>query len=436
MSNDRDYLLSLQAVRQNASKVFDAAKQGELNHFDYHPSRMVDVANFVTDVIKRDFGPDKFDTIPPHGRWQHFNVGDVQRISSLLEEWDKDGIENKTEVTRRILDLFFVSVLLDAGAGDHWRFKEPGFPGEEKYYNRSEGIAVASLHMFKAGAFVSKDATQSNQVDGEGLSSLTEEAFNEFFQISAENPMVGVASRVQLLNDVGASLLKLPEMFGESGRPGNLVDYLIKQAGGSTALNYEDLWSCLQQTLIPSWPKDRTSVDGEPIGDAWPLAVLVKKAEKDGNAQLRNTIQPFHKLTQWLAYSLMVPFVRLLGYTWTNAELGTGLPEYRNGGLFYDLGVLSLKKNTLEEGKKTSGEGLPAYDAASDVIVEWRAMTVALLDELHSIIGATFAKEGVSLSMAQMLEAGSWKSGRELAAKYRPDTKSSPILVIGDGTLY
>jgi hypothetical protein len=132
----------------------------------------------------------------------------------------------------------------------------------------------------------------------------------------------------------------------------------------------------------------------------------------------------------------MVPFVRLLGYTWTNAELGTGLPEYRNGGLFYDLGVLSLKEEILEDGKKASGEELPAYDAASDVIVEWRAMTVALLDELHSIIGTTFAKEGVTLTMAQMLEAGSWKSGRELAAKHRPDTKSSPILVIGDGTLY
>lgn len=213
-------------------------------------------------------------------------------------------------------------------------------------------------------------------------------------------------------------------------------DYLIKQADGSTIINYEDLWSCLQQVLIPSWPKDRTSVDGQPLGDAWPLAVLAKQAEKEGETRLRSTIQPFHKLTQWLAYSLMVPFVKLLGYTWTNAELGTGLPEYRNGGLFYDLGVLTLKENTLEEGKKTSGQELPAYDAASDVIVEWRAMTVALLDELHSIIGETFAKDGVTLTMAQMLEAGSWKSGRELAAKYRPNTKSSPILVIGDGTLY
>lgn len=58
---------------------------------------------------------------------------------------------------------------------------------------------------------------------GYGLERLTEESFNEYFQISPENPMVGVASRVRLLNDLGASLLQLPEIFGESGRPGNMV---------------------------------------------------------------------------------------------------------------------------------------------------------------------------------------------------------------------
>ncbi|KAI5459344.1 hypothetical protein BGZ63DRAFT_491553 [Mariannaea sp. PMI_226] len=433
MQSDRDYLLSLQAVRRNASKVFEAAQEGKLKHFNYDSARMPEVAEFVINVIKRDFGPDRFNQIPPHGRWQHFNVGDVPRVDSLLSTWDHDGVKDKKEVTRRIIDLFFVSVLLDAGAGDHWRFSEPG-TGQS--YSRSEGIAVASLHMFKAGAFVSEGASDTDQVDGQGLQSLKEDQFNKYFQISSDNPMVGVASRVQLLNDVGTSLLNLPEIFGKAGRPGNMVDYLISKAGDSTTLSYEGLWSCLQQALIPSWPKNRTSVEGEPIGDAWPLAVLAERAVRDGDVSPRNTIQPFHKLTQWLAYSLMVPFVRLLGYSWTGAELGTGLPEYRNGGLFYDLKVLSLKEKTLEDGKKTSGEELPAYDAASDVIVEWRAMTVALLDELHTVIGKSFAAEGVTLTMAQMLEAGSWKSGRELAAKYRPDTKSSPILVQGDGTLY
>ncbi|KAH7123483.1 hypothetical protein B0J13DRAFT_455455 [Dactylonectria estremocensis] len=426
MASDRDYLLSLQAVRANAAKVLEAADKGELNHFDYDPSRMGAVSDFVINVIKRDFGPDKFDTIPPHGRWQHFNVGSVPRVDDLVASWAGEG---KQEVTRRLIDLFFVSVLLDAGAGDHWRFNEPG---TDEYYVRSEGIAVASLYMFKAGAFVAK-SEKPDQVDGQGLLSLTEEEFDKYFQISTANPMVGVASRVQLLKDVGASLLKLPDIFGTAGRPGQIVDYLTQRATTPDTLDYEDLWSCLQRALIPSWPKDRTAIDGAPIGDAWPLAVLAQRAD---DKTPRNTIQPFHKLTQWLAYSLMVPFVRLLGFKWDNAHLGTGLPEYRNGGLFVDLKVLTLKEAVLAEGRETSGEDLPGYDAASDVIVEWRAMTVALLDKLHGVVSAKLAEEGVTLTMAQMLEAGSWKSGRELAAKYRPDTKSSPILVRGDGTLY
>ena len=195
------------------------------------------------------------------------------------------------------------------------------------------------------------------------------------------------------------------------------------------------LWTTLQRLLIPSWPKNRTHINGQPIGDAWPLEVLQQRSAGNGDAT-QLSIQPFHKLTQWLAYSLSVPFVRLLGLQWTNMDLGTGLPEYRNGGLFVDLDVLSLKPEAMELGKSNTGAEQPGFMADSDVIVEWRAMTVALLDELHDLIKARFAEKGVTLSMAQMLEAGTWKGGRELAAKHRPLTRMSPIVVLGDGTLF
>lgn len=67
------------------------------------------------------------------------------------------------EIARRLIDLFFVSVLLDAGAGDHWRYVEPG-TGKE--YERSEGIAVASLYMFKSLAFSSKKMGDVPVVNG------------------------------------------------------------------------------------------------------------------------------------------------------------------------------------------------------------------------------------------------------------------------------
>lgn len=267
-----------------------------------------------------------------------------------------------------------------------------------------------------------------------GLQRITEATLTKGFQITAENPMIGVRPRAQLLSRLGDSLLQQPEIFGPEGRPGNLVDYVTTTIDWQTKeLDYSAFWSTLQKLLIPIWPSDRTQIDGTPIGDAWPLKVLEKQ---DGSQDIKKHIQPFHKLTQWLAYSLMVPFVNIMRFSWKNAHLGTGLPEYRNGGLFIDLGVLSLKPEALERGQKASGQQLPMFKDSSDEIVEWRALTVALLDEVYSIVKKEMEEQGVQFSMAQMLEAGSWKAGRELAAAKRPETKSSPILIDGDGTLF
>ncbi|PLN86117.1 DUF1688-domain-containing protein [Aspergillus taichungensis] len=428
-----EYLLSLKAVREKAHIVFKLAEQGKLHHFDYHADRLDEAAKYVMDIIERDFGPDRYNLIPPHGRWQHFNVGGLDRISKLLEQWDQQGYDNQEKV-RSLVDLFFVSVLLDAGAGDTWRYEEPQ---SGAVYTRSEGIAVASLHMFLDGAFANAGSKRKDVVHGEALGNITVDAIRRGFQVNdTTNPLVGATARTEILQRLGASFLKLQDVFGPSGRPGNLVDYLLKQGTGAT-IDYSDLWGALQRTLIPVWPSDRTRVHGQPIGDAWPLKVLAEALESDPDAETAS-IQPFHKLTQWLAYSLMVPFQRLLSATWKNADLGTGLPEYRNGGLFVDMGVLTLKEEAKTRGLAASGSsgGLPCFSAGGDEIVEWRAMTVALLDVLHQRILNSGRFGSVKLSLPQMLEAGSWKAGRELAAAKRPDTKSSPILNSGDGTLF
>ena len=80
-------------------------------------------------------------------------------MSNMLKSWP-DSVD-ASERTKRLLDLFLVSVLLDAGAGNKWQYKaENG-----RYYRRSEGLAVASLEMFQKGLFSSNPA-QKEQVDG------------------------------------------------------------------------------------------------------------------------------------------------------------------------------------------------------------------------------------------------------------------------------
>jgi hypothetical protein len=132
-------------------------------------------------------------------------------------------------------------------------------------------------------------------------------------------------------------------------------------------------------------------------------------------------IVPFHKLTQWLCYSLMVPMTKLMHVHFAGTELLTGLPEYRNGGLLIDTGLLTLKPadakrgleqyqiNAMKEGQPNM-EVVPMFSVDDDVIVEWRALTVGFLDELcfevNSQLGLVGSKK---LSLAQVLEAGSWK---------------------------
>lgn len=94
-------------------------------------------------ITQRDYDA-PFTSIPPHGRHQHFAVGGRDRVAHLLSTFPED-VDN-TEKCRRLIDLFLVSVLLDAGAGTQWSFKSSE---NGKVYRRSEGIAVASLEMFK-----------------------------------------------------------------------------------------------------------------------------------------------------------------------------------------------------------------------------------------------------------------------------------------------
>lgn len=126
---------------------------------------------------------------------------------------------------------------------------------------------------------------------------------------------------------------------------------------------------------------------------------------------------------------------------WDSLESLTGLPEYRNGGFLVDTGVLSLKPEVLAKGLQASSKPLPQFGPADDVIVEWRALTVTLLDivtvAVNEKLRLKLGPEVSTLSLAQVLESGTWKAGRELAQALRPELKAcSPILTISDGTLF
>ena len=71
----------------------------------------------------------------------------------------------------------------------------------------------------------------------------------------------------------------------------------------------------------------------------------------------------------------------------------------------------------------------------SSLVVEWRALTVALLDRLADGLRQRLGLDAKSLPLAKVLEGGTWAAGRALARERRSDG-SPPVKVVSDGTVF
>jgi hypothetical protein len=159
-------------------------------------------------------------------------------------------------------------------------------------------------------------------------------------------------------------------------------------------------------------------LNGVNLGDVWSHSLLGLKDDF-------NSLVPFHKLSQWMTYSLIEP-IEEAGVKVKNVHLMTGLPEYRNGGLLLDKGLLSLK----DESSKSK-----AHKPDSDLIVEWRALTIVLLDKIGQLVRQKLNKTENDFPLAKVLEGGTWWAGRIAAKELRADG-TPPLKLESDGTVF
>jgi hypothetical protein len=311
------------------------------------------------------------------------------------------------------VDLATVSVLLDAGAGDRWRYREAA---SGRSFARSEGLAIASFDMFRAGAF-SSDPARPWRVDGSALTNIDAATLTRHFQVDAGNPLVGLEQRSALLRRLGQALADRADLFARAGaRPGNLVDYWGNVAR-DRRIPASKLLATLLDGLSSIWPSALT-LDGCPVGDAGR-----HPAVRTGDATDR--IVPFHKLSQWLAYSLIEPLEAARLAVERLHEL-TALAEYRNGGLLVDLGVIR---------PRAAIDPALRHEVGSELIVEWRALTVALMEPLVGLVREKLRLDA-SFTMPQLLQGGTWSAGRKIARALRPPDGPPPIAVAADGTVF
>ena len=352
--------------------------------------------------------------IPYHSRWRHFEAGGVNRADKLNR---KLLHASREEIARTQIDLALVAVLLDAGAGPDWSYCEAAVgqrPAQR--FSRSEGLGVASFHAFMAGLF-SSDPAQPLQADAQGLQAVTAERLEKAFQVTPKNPLVGLEGRAALLRRLGDAMHAQPEIFGHPARPGHVFDQLTR---GKASVAAEDILTMLLSTLAPIWPA-QNAIENIALGDCWKHPAAGSDCVETDPTK---GWMPFHKLSQWLTYSLLEPF-EWAGIRIEGLDALTGLPEYRNGGLFLDSGVLRLKNAKLAS---------RVFDVGDELIVEWRALTVALLDELAPMVREQLGLTEIQMPLACVLEGGTWAAGRALAQQLRQG--QPPLNIQSDGTVF
>ena len=420
-SSAASLLRTTNAIRTRAQALLAQARNGGSRHFRVFDPALHEAALLVAEVTRTRY-PDY--AIPFHSRWRHFEAGGVDR-RALLDE--RLGDVSPAVRARAQIDLALVSVLLDAGAGPDWKYVEPA---SGQTFTRSEGLGVASFHAFTAGMF-SSDPANPLQADAAGLRGLITDRLAQAFQVRDNNPLVGVEGRATLLRRLGEVLADQPATFGPDGqycRPGGMFDLLAGSAGSATTaeVSAHAILSTLLDGLSGIWPAQNTVASPERPGrasDALPLGDCWRHVDVRGPG-LTDGWMPFHKLSQWLTYSLLEPF-DWAGVKVTGLGALTGLPEYRNGGLLIDIGILRpVEPDALAR----------RYTAGDEFIVEWRALTVALLDELAPLVRAQLGATEDAMPLACVLEGGTWAAGRVLANRLRGGTP--PLNIESDGTIF
>jgi len=389
MTDSVAHLRTPAAIRERAGLVLRHVENGQSPWFALDAAGLEAAVQATLGVTRKRFrDPSK---IPFHSRWRHFEAGGRDRWAALAERMKELPRE---EVARRRIDLAVVSVLLDAGAGGLWSYREAA---TGKSFMRSEGLAVASFNMFANGAFSRDSKNDPLRVDAERLARLTPNELAMGFQVRGHNSLLGLEGRAGLLRKLGDVGLE---------RPGALFDLLAS----GPEVKAEAILAVLLDKLQAIWPS-RLELDGVPLGDVWrhPTVGLV----------------PFHKLSQWMSYSLVEP-LEGAGLKVVELDALTGLPEYRNGGLLVDAGALRPKQKLLLE---------KVFAPGDEAIVEWRALTVALLDRVAEHVRKHLGMDAKSLPLVKVLEAGTWFAGRALAAERRKDG-GPPISVESDGTVF
>ncbi len=393
-----EIIRSLETVRARCHELVVLGKKDKLTHFRIDQTLMPKVVDYICEEIATNYP--NFD-VPYHSRYRHVEIEGHSRLEELKSQI-RPG--SKFDWGKLCIDFVVVSVLLDAGAGPSWRYMDKA---SGKVFSRSEGLAIASFNMFTSGLF-SNRPDEPCRADGQALRRLNAKDLSQGLQITAKNQLAGFEGRLDLLRRLG-------DVLAQKGPDNRVASIFVDLASKDPTVHAAQLFKRVLIGLQDIWPNG-FMLAGTNVGDVGYHSQISGEGKTKG-------LVPFHKLSQWLTYSLLEPF-EAMGYTVTGLDSLTALPEYRNGGLLIDLGLIQVKTPRALDKE---------YDVADELIVEWRALTLGLFDEIADLIRKKL--DQASLPLAKILQGGSWSAGRKIAKTLRLDG-APPIKIRSTGTQF
>ena len=310
---------SAAAVRAPRAAMLASAERGQTAAYFRWRSRAARRRGRTTCSRRRGSAYPDLD-VPFHARWRHF-VADGRRSLGAHRGTGWPADDAPSARARRI-DLAIVSVLLDAGAGPAGAIaiRRPG-----RASPAPKGLGWRASRMFAAGAFSSRPRGDRCASMPRALASLdAADARRRASRSRADNPLVGLEGRAALLRRLGAVVAATPAVFGTPARPAGLFDHLVAHARGRRDRAPDSCWPRCCARWARSGRRGRRWA-ASPLGDCWRHPAIAPRTPT-------TRLVPFHKLSQWLSYSLIEP-LQEAGIAVTDIDGLTGLAEYRNGGL-------------------------------------------------------------------------------------------------------
>src|SRR5262249_45561076 len=158
---------------------------------------------------------DRYPTLQPpvHARWRHFVFAgrDLWSEIAVGRTW-----ESPAAAARAAFDLAITSVLLDAGAGSGWHYRDGRIDG--LVAARSEGLALGGLRWLEPGG-LSDRPHDPLRADAAALCRVDGQAIDHAFQSTSENPLQGAHGRAALLNRLGRAVQERPDLFASADTP-------------------------------------------------------------------------------------------------------------------------------------------------------------------------------------------------------------------------